>query len=202
MSRTVELPAPGRGAYDRSLTRAERDAQHRERLVRATAEVLFEGGVSVARVVERAGVGRSTFYEFFDSPEHVIAHLEQRTSRSLEDAMSAAYAGAHTPLERLRAVLRAWLSELEARGLEAKVTLARRSERELLSSAGKLLHAALERIVESARRDGMSTLSSSDEVSVLAAAAAVEAVTRRHLLGQALPDAPRTLSELVVKLLR
>ena len=90
MARTVEFPAPGRGSYDRTLTRAERDAAHRERLLRATAEVLSDGPLTVARIVERAGVGRSTFYEFFDSPDHLLQKLEQRLLSSLEGALDAA----------------------------------------------------------------------------------------------------------------
>jgi AcrR family transcriptional regulator len=84
MARAIQLPAPGRGAYDRSLSRSDRDAQHRERLLLAAAEVLADGPVTVARIVERARVGRSTFYEFFDSPEHALDHLQQRALRSLE----------------------------------------------------------------------------------------------------------------------
>jgi AcrR family transcriptional regulator len=184
------------------LSRPERDTQQRERLLRATAEILLEGGVTLARIVERAGVGRSTFYEFFDSPEHVVALLVQRNLSSLEQVLEAAFNGAHTPLERLRALLRSWLSELEARPLEARVLLTRRDERELLSSAGKALHAALERTAHAARRDGVSVLGNGDELMLLAAAAGVEAVTLRHLLGPPLNDAPRALTELVLKLLR
>src|SRR3954468_7659852 len=101
MARPIPFPAPGRGAYDRSLSRSERDAQHRERLLLATAEVLAQGPATVARIVERAGVGRSTFYEFFDSPEHVLQHLEQRALRAIEPALEQALTQARTPLERI-----------------------------------------------------------------------------------------------------
>ena len=87
MRRIVKLPGPGRGGYDRSLSRAERDAQHRERLLLAAAEVLAQGPLTVARIVERAGVGRSTFYEFFDGPEHVLDCLQQRVLRAIETAL-------------------------------------------------------------------------------------------------------------------
>ncbi len=204
MPRLIELPAPGRGAYDRSLSRPERDAQHRERLVRATAEILLEGNLTVARIVERAGVGRSTFYEFFDAPEHVIAHLEQRTLSAVEQALARAFGTSHTPLERLRACAKSFITALESRPLEARVVLMRRDQRELLSGAGRLFHSALARIAQAAERDGVSVLGACDELSLLAAAASVEVVTRRHLLGQPEPlrDPARSLSELTLKILR
>src|SRR6478752_7418800 len=102
MDRSQLLPAPGRGAYDRSLTRAERHAEHRERLLIAAAGALAEGAPTVSSIVARAGVGRSTFYEFFDSPEHLFEHLEQRALRSLEAALERGFADARTPLERVR----------------------------------------------------------------------------------------------------
>ncbi len=202
MARQVQLPAPGRGAYDRSLSRSERDAQHRERLLLAAAEVLAQGPATVARIVERAGVGRSTFYEFFDGPEHVLDHLEQRVLRAIEHGLDAAFNEARTPLERVRAIARSWLVELEAHPVEARVALTRRIGSELLSPAGKLLHHVLERCVQAARLDGMPWFNSADDVTQLAAAAAVEAVSRRHLAGHPLRDAQRSLADLITKLLR
>jgi len=201
MSRPVQIPAPGRGAYDRALSRSERDAQHRERLLLAAAEVLSQGPATVARIVERAGVGRSTFYEFFDSPEHLMEHLEQRSLRALEAALDVAFNEARTPLERVRAITRNWLVELEARPTEARVALTRRLGNELLAPAGKLLHHALERCVQAARTEGMGWFNA-DDVSLLGAAAAVEALSRRHLAGRPIRDAPRALAELITKLLR
>lgn len=202
MTRSVQLPAPGRGAYDRSLSRPERDAQHRERLLLAAAEVLAEGPPTIARIVERAGVGRSTFYEFFDSPEHVLEHLEQRALRGIEAALDAAFTLAKTPLERVRSLTRSWLAELEAHDVEARVALSRRIASDMLSPAGKLMHRGLERVVHAARSDGAAWFNAADEVSLLAAAAAVEVLSRRHLAGPPLRDAARTLGETVMKLLR
>src|SRR5437870_9824520 len=165
MNRAIQLRAPGRGTYDRSLSRAERDAQHRERLLRASAEVLTRGTLTVARIVEQAGVGRSTFYEFFDSPAHVLEQLEQRVLRALEAAFEQALTQARTPLERIRAITRAWLFELEAHRVEATVALRWRPGRELLSPAGKLLHQVLERSSRAARRDGLAGFGATDELS-------------------------------------
>lgn len=202
MTRSIHLPAPGRGAYDRTLSRAERDAQHRERLLLAAAEVLTDGPATIARIVERAGVGRSTFYEFFDSPKHVLDHLQQRALRGLESALEVAVEDARTPLERVRAIARAWLAELDTHPVEARLALTRRGGDQLLSPAGNLLHRALERCAQAARQDRMASMNAADDVSLLAATAAVEALSRRHLAGQPLRDGPRTLSELITKLLR
>lgn len=200
MARPVVFPAPGRGSYDRSLTRAERDAEHRERLLRATAEVLSDGPLTVARIVQRAGVGRSTFYEFFDSPEHLLEQLEQRLLRQLEAALAAGIAEARTPLERLRAIARAWLTTLEERGVESRVVMGRPG-RALLSPPGELLYQTLQRVVEVARRE-VGWFKTTDDVSVLAAAAAGEAISRRHLTVAPLREAPRLLAEVMIKLLR
>jgi AcrR family transcriptional regulator len=184
------------------LSRAERHAQHRERLLLATAQVLQEGDATVARIIERAGVGRSTFYEFFDSPEHVISLLEQRARRSFEQALDAAFAAAHTPLERLRAIVRAWLEELDAHPSDARVALEQRVPSEPFSPPGKLLLHALERTALTARESGVSWLGATDDLRLLAATAAVEALSRRHLAGHPLRDGARVLTELVVKILR
>lgn len=202
MPRLIEFPAPGRGAYDRSLSRPERDAQHRERLLRATAEILLEGNLTVARIIQRAGVGRSTFYEFFDAPDHVVSHVEQRVLSSFGQALGAAFAAAHTPLERLRASVRSFLAVAESRPLDAQVALMRRDESEMLSAAGKLFHASLTRIARAAQVEGVAVLAAGEELSLLAAAASVEVVMRRHLRGPALRDPARSLNELVVKILR
>jgi hypothetical protein len=45
-------------------------------------------------------------------------------------------------------------------------------------------------------------MTAADDISLLAAAAAIEALSRRHLAGQPLRDGPRTLSDLITKLLR
>lgn len=202
MTRAVQLPAPGRGAYDRSLTRAERHAEHRERLLFATAEVLREGSPTIAKIVERAGVSRSTFYEFFDSPEHILMQLEQRFLKVLETALAGALTQARTPLERVRVVARAWLDSIEAHRVEALVALTRRLEAKQLSPAADALLVMLRRVAQAAKSDGAGSLAATDEVSLLAAAAAVEAISRHHLNVAALRDGARVISDTIIKLLR
>ncbi len=200
MGRSVQLPAPGRGAYDRSLSRVERDQEHRERLFRATSELLREGTLTVTRIVQHAGVGRSTFYEFFDSPEHLLEQLEQRALKRIEAELEAALAEARTPLERLRALTRRFIAALEAAPDDARAVLGKLSQDGKLSLAGELLHRALQRSVATARAEGF-WFKSTDEISVLAAAAAAEAIGRRHLASPVRNVAP-LLAEVIVKLLR
>lgn len=199
MSRAVQLPAPGRGGYDRRLTSAERQAEHRERILLATSQVSSEGALTVARIVERAGVGRSTFYEFFDSPEHVVEQLEQRTLRTLGAALDRAFGDARTPLERLRALMRSWTNIISSQPDALRAVLARKSSR-ALSPAGEELQRALQRCVELGRTEA-GWFKSADELTVLAAAASIEALSRRHLSAR-VEDLPKILSELLVKLLR
>lgn len=200
MTRSVQLPAPGRGGYDRSLSRAERDQEQRERLFRAAAQVSSEGALTVARIVQRAGVGRSTFYEFFDSPEHLLQQLELRALKQIELELEAAFTDARTPLERVRALARRFIAALESEPEGARVVLGTLTKSGKLSAAGELIQRALERSVATARAEGF-WFKSTDEVSLLAAAAAAEAIARRHLLAP-LRDAPRAMVEVIVKLLR
>lgn len=197
----IQLPAPGRGAYDRSLSRAQRHAEHRERLLLAASEVLRDGPATVARIVERAGVGRSTFYEFFDSPEHVLEQLEQRLLRGLESALESAVGEARTPLERVRALTRSWTQALEQHPSEARVALGRRANSALLSPAGELLQRALQHCVQAGRNEA-GWFKAADDVGVLAAAAALEAISRRHLMVGRVDELSRLLADAVVRLLR
>jgi AcrR family transcriptional regulator len=202
MGRDIQLPAPGRGAYDRSLTRTERDAQHRDRLFLAAAAISEQGDITVARIVAHAGVGRSTFYEFFDSPEHLLAQLEQRVARAVESALQSALAEARTPLERVRAIARRFLAALEAQPVEARFALAHRLGRPNLSPAAAPVHRALEHVIEASRRDAVGWFRATDSSTVLAAAAIAEALARRHLGEGPIRDAPRVLADLLIKVLR
>ncbi|WP_158886744.1 TetR/AcrR family transcriptional regulator [Amycolatopsis anabasis] len=71
------------------LTREESRARTRERLLEAAAELFAERGVngsSVEQIAERAGYSRGAFYgNFEDKHELVVALLESRTARELEE---------------------------------------------------------------------------------------------------------------------
>src|SRR4051812_26727211 len=116
MKRSDQLiPAPARGRYDRSLSRHERQATQQERVVAAIAAIAASGReLSVANVVEHAGIGRNTFYEYFDDVEHALASINARARRELAGHVEAALGQARTPFERIRALARAWAESISA----------------------------------------------------------------------------------------
>jgi len=110
----VELiPAPKRGQYDRALSRRERQAAQRERVIAAIAALsVTERELNIANVVELAGIGRNTFYEYFDDIEHALLVIKRRASLELASRVEGALSAARTPLERIRALARAWTENL------------------------------------------------------------------------------------------
>jgi AcrR family transcriptional regulator len=142
-------------------------------------------------------VSRTTFYEFFDDPEHLLQQIEQRVVRALDSAFERAAAVA-PPRERCGWLLGAWLEQLEARPMDARVALTPRSTADLFSPAGKVLHVAL-----GATGDiPPGSAPGARDARVLAVAAAVEMLTRQHLAGPALPDALGTLQSVAAQLLQ
>jgi AcrR family transcriptional regulator len=137
------LPAPGRGQYDRALTRERRQAEQRERLLLATAAAFAHQQRGVSGVIALAGVGRNTFYEYFDDFAHALDALGSRALARLELACRTALERARTPIERLRAISRAWCSALLEFPDEAVVLLCavQRTPSEPLSVAGRTLAA-------------------------------------------------------------
>ena len=84
MKRTEIEPAPKRGQYDRALSRRDRQAAQRERVITALAALsAAERELSIANVVELAGIGRNTFYEYFDDIEHALTAIKARVLREL-----------------------------------------------------------------------------------------------------------------------
>lgn len=66
----------------RKLTRAERAAENRARLIHAAQEVIGEVGyaeASIARIVERAGLAHGTFYLYFESRQDLFDKLLPET---------------------------------------------------------------------------------------------------------------------------
>src|SRR6187402_264535 len=107
------LPAPKRGQYDRALSRRERQDAQRERVMLALAALSeTERELSIANVVELAGIGRNTFYEYFDDIEHALVGIRARVLRELTTRIETELSIARTPLERVRAVARAWTEHL------------------------------------------------------------------------------------------
>jgi AcrR family transcriptional regulator len=205
MKSAAELTrAPKRGRYDRALSRHERQAEQRERVVAAIVEVAADGReLSVASVVEAAGIGRNTFYEYFDDVEHALRAISGRARSDFMSRVDTALQLARTPLERVRALARVWAESLIADPAVAKLALrAEPSSRDpaQLSALGRHLAEVLENEVVS--RSALPGLS--DRLRTTAVAALFDVVGRAQLADG--PMAPeelqRVLADLAVRLLR
>lgn len=131
-------------------------------------------------MVELAGIGRNTFYEYFDDLEHALLAIKGRTLRDFAARAEAALLVARTPLERIRALARVWSENL----LEnpAQVRLALRAQSELvdatqLSALGQHLAGVLSAELEA--RSALPGLAEPLRVAVVAAL--FDAVGRAHL---------------------
>jgi AcrR family transcriptional regulator len=142
-------------------------------LLLAAAEAFALGGTSVGlgAVVERAGTGRNTFYEYFDDVEHALSAVRARVVARLAAALAAALSTARTPVERLRVVSRAFIESLSQDPYEAAVGLWRERETDALSPIGRTLSASYANAMRSTR-----ALSADDELRVLSVSAAAEAI--------------------------
>ena len=136
-------PAPSRGCYDRALSRQARQSEQRERLVDWMAEMYRQRGeqVTVQDVVQAAGVGRNTFYEYFDGLEHGLAHATQTVSKLLYERTVSELEASRTPIARLRALSRLWFELLDSE--PAPMALLSRPVSEGAMSEGVVLFQAL-----------------------------------------------------------
>lgn len=174
------VPAPKRGQYDRALSRRERQEAQRERVIAAIAALgATERELSVANVVEAAGIGRNTFYEYFDDVEHALRAINSRVLSDFAARVNSALEGARTPLERIRALARVWAENLLENAAYMKLAL--RAQAELveptqLSVLGQHLASVL-----TAELESRSTLPGlAEPLRVVAVAALFDAVSRAH----------------------
>jgi len=173
------LPAPGRGQYDRQVPRQRRQAVQRARLLSATAVVLAsEPAPSVASVIRVAGVGRNSFYEYFDHFEHARDALFVELERWLIDALRAAEQSVRTPVEAFRSLAAAWFTlatEHPAQWLALSGVAP--TDTRPVSLAGIVFADALERAVSGFARRGV-IARPPDRVRAMLVAAAAEALAR------------------------
>lgn len=113
--RSSIAPAPARGRYDRALSRKARQAEQKARLVGWIAQVYHERGpgLTVHDVVQAAGVGRNTFYEYFDGLDHALDYAAQTHAKLIHERVVSAIESARTRIAKLRELSRAWFDELE-----------------------------------------------------------------------------------------
>ncbi|EQD37557.1 transcriptional regulator, TetR family, partial [mine drainage metagenome] len=90
-------------------TLAEHQARQRRALIEATIDILASegvGAVSPATVGRRAGLARSSVYQYFDSTASIIATAVEEAFPPANAALAAALAGATTPEGRIDAYVR------------------------------------------------------------------------------------------------
>jgi len=198
------VPAPKRGRYDRALSRRERQAAQRERVIAAIGAIsASDRELSVANVVELAGIGRNTFYEYFDDLEHALVAIKGRALRDVAARVDAALDGARTPLERIRALARVWAENLLENPAQVKLALraqAELSEPTQLSVLGQYLSQVLSAQLEA--RSALPGLAEPLRVAVVAAL--FDAVSRAHLNVRAMSseELQRALTEWSLRVLR
>lgn len=199
------VPAPKRGQYDRGLSRRERQSAQRERVIAAIATLSTSGReLSVANVIELAGIGRNTFYEYFDDVEHALGAIRSRVVNELSVRVAAALELARTPLERIRALVRVWTEyAFETPNLLLKLALHPEpgaTDRGQLSAVGRYVASVLDAQIDA--RSGLPGLA--DPLRVLVVAALFETVSRAQLAdgSRTVQELQRVLSDLAIRVLR
>ena len=106
------MASVGRGRWDRTLSRDERRRAERARIVDAVVRAKAAHGraLTLSHIALGAGVGRNTFYEHFIDVDAAIAAAEAQGVDAVSRVLAAAAVRAHTPIERLRSIARAWIA--------------------------------------------------------------------------------------------
>ncbi|MEO8906035.1 MAG: TetR/AcrR family transcriptional regulator [Polyangiaceae bacterium] len=197
-------PAPKRGQYDRALSRRERQDAQRERVISAlSALTAANRELSIANVVEAAGIGRNTFYEYFDDVEHALAAIKTRALQQLGARIETSMQAARTPLERIRALARAWAEN--ALTNPTIVSLALRPQVESVEATQLSVLAQHVALVLTAEREARSALPGlADRLRVTVVAAVFDAVSKAHFRTQpmSVEEFQAALSDLALRLLR
>jgi AcrR family transcriptional regulator len=196
--------APKRGHYDRALSRRERQAAQRERVITALAALsATERELSIANVVELAGIGRNTFYEYFDDVDHALTVIKTRALRGLATLLESSGQAARTPLERIRALARAWAQNLFVD--PPLVRLALRPQPEIANATQLSVLGMHLADVLSAQHDARSALPGlADTLKIGAVAAVFDAVSRAHFGARpmSVEELQSVLADLSLRLLR
>lgn len=135
-------PAPSRGQYDRSLSRLERQQRQRDRVLYWTVREFYArgAGLTVSHIVEAAGTGRNTFYEYFDDLENALDASGQWCAKRLEQLLHRQLEVARTPIARLKILSAAWFQALDTDPAEFAVLVWQRpsSDHDALTHAAQL----------------------------------------------------------------
>jgi AcrR family transcriptional regulator len=106
----------GRGTR-RSLLRQERSKETRRLLIRTAARLWAEQGydsVTVEDICSAAGVGRTTFYLYFDGKERLLAGLAAGTAMGVQNDVEQVAAAAETLEGQLQAFILGVARRMEA----------------------------------------------------------------------------------------
>ena len=166
--------APSRGCYDRALSRQARQAEQRERLVAWIGETYRAKGehATINDIVAAAGVGRNTFYEYFDGLEHALAYAAQTAAARIHDRIVIHIDTEPTTLAKLRALTQHWLAEAHAEPA-AMTLLVRNLPDQPCSKAALLFESLLRRALDQTKQVVSTETDAAWEVCAALAAAEV-----------------------------
>ncbi len=128
-----------------AATVAEHRSNQRAAVLAAAVDLLAEGGVSAltpASVGSRAGMARSSVYQYFDSVPALLASLLEESFPPARTVIDDALAEARTPAGRVEAYVRATLSLATDGRHRALAVLARADLPAMCRSRMYELHAA------------------------------------------------------------
>lgn len=194
----------GRGRYDRTLSRAERAAAQRQQLVDAAAALLAQDpcALTVSKIVHRAGTGRNTFYDHFQSLAAVSAAVRKQGTERASAFIARESRTSWTPIAQLRALSRAWLHFAASEPSLAAALMQFPADGAHTSSATDYLCEQLAPLLSRARHDGVIS-KPPDTIRLSAAARAMQSVTHARQRGSASASESETLMvDLVLRLFR
>lgn len=147
---------PGRGRWDRALSRGQRRAQERAGIVRAAARAHATHGraLTLTHVALEAGIGRNTFYDHFGDVDAAVAAAEEEGVHVSYSALVAAEAGARTPVERVRSIARAWVAFAADQPHLVSALACRATRIPLYPVSGPSLESVLEEVLTEAKAAG------------------------------------------------
>ena len=136
---TADAPRRGRPRQSQADTEAAR-----ARIVAATAEVFAERGsrgLSVALIIERAGIARPTFYRYFANAEDPLQAVLDTSDHALVDGLQAALDGAEDEVQMVIAGIDAYLGWARASRPGAAAAVHRAARPGLAGVAAPRAHA-------------------------------------------------------------
>lgn len=157
---------------------------------------------SVQTILERAPVGRNTFYAHFRDSEEALDEARWQGKLALDAALSRRAEGIHTPREKLRALVAAWVEVAHERAdFVAALFLLGETRPGPLAAARAALERALGPILREAR--GAGTIGSPpDDLRMQIVLGAFESAARLAVEGRDRRRIAEVLADVVLRALR